>query len=326
MGWKINENNIKFRFATILAVLFLFIVALIHPGYAFSIDQVPNSDQANDPNKVLVGIYVLNIGKLDMSAGSYTIDFYLDLVSDRSYSIDNIEFMNGYVNSITKDLDYPHEKTYRIQASLFTNIDLRSYPFDDHKLPIEIEDRINTTRSLIYVFDAKNSSIDPDATLIGWQLKGYSGGSIPHIYSIENTTFSRFFFDVDIRRAAATSGVKLFLPVFLIILVSLLSLLFKGDRISTRITVNSTMLLATILLHLRMEDGLPNISYLTFADQFMVLTYVILIAVLISGVLLALYFERKDYPRADNIYKYSLRTIPIIAIVSYIVLFSSLFY
>jgi hypothetical protein len=110
MGWKINENNIKFRFATILAVLFLFVVALIHPGYAFSIDQVPNSDQAIEPNKVLVGIYVLNIGKLDMSTGSYTIDFYLDLVSDRSYPIDNIEFMNGYVNSITKDLDYPHEK------------------------------------------------------------------------------------------------------------------------------------------------------------------------------------------------------------------------
>jgi hypothetical protein len=85
------------------------------------------------------------------------------------------------------------------------------------------------------------------------------------------------------------------------------------------------MLLATILLHLRMDDGLPSISYLTFADQFMVLTYLILIGVLISGVLLALYFERKEYQRTDNIYMYSLRTIPIIAIVSYIVLFSLLF-
>jgi hypothetical protein len=176
MGRVINENNIKFRFATILAVLFLFVVALIHPGYAFSTDQERHSDKAIEPKKVLVGIYVLNIGKLDMSTGSYTLDFYLDLVSDRSYSIDNIEFMNGYVNSITNDLDYPHEKTYRIQASLFTNIDLQCYPFDEHKLPIEIEDRVNTTRSLIYVFDAKNSSIDHDATLIGWQLKGFSGG------------------------------------------------------------------------------------------------------------------------------------------------------
>jgi len=317
---------LDFRFATILAVLFLFIVALIHPGFAFSTDQVFNPDQANEPTKVLVGIYVLNIGKLDMSTGSYTIDFYIDLVSDRPYSIENIEFMNGYVNSIAKNLDDPHEKTYRIQASLFTNVNLRSYPFDEHKLPIEIEDRINTTRSLIYVFDAKNSSIDSDATLIGWELKGFSGGSIPHFYSIYNATFSRFVFDVDIKRETATSGVKLLLPVFLIILVSLLSLLFKGDRVSTRITVNSTMLLATILLHLRMEEGLPSISYLTFADEFMVLTYVILIAVLISGVLLALYSERKDYQRANDIYKYSLRIIPIITIALYIVLFSLLFY
>ncbi len=317
---------LNFRFATILAVLFLFIIALIPPGFAFSTDQLSNQDQTNEPAKVFVGIYVLDIGMLDMSTGSYTIDFYIDLVSDRPYSIDNIEFMNGYVNSVTKILEDPYEKMYRIQASLFTNVDLQNYPFDKHKLPIEIEDRINTTKSLIYVFDAKNSSIDSNAALVGWQLKGYSGRSIPHFYSIYNETYSRFVFDVDIRRTNVTSGFKLLLPVFLIILVSLLSLLFKGDRVSTRITVNSTMLLATILLHLRMQEGLPSISYFTFADEFMVLTYVILIAVLISGVLLALYYERKDYQRANDIYKYSLRIIPVITIASYIVLFSLLFY
>ena len=130
-----------------------------------------------------------------------------------------------------------------------------------------IEDRINTSKNLIFVFDAKNSGIDPDMTPVGWQLEGISGKSIPHVYSIDNTTYSRFVFDIDIRRATATSGAKLFLPAFLIILVSLLSLLLRGDRVSTRITVNSTMLLATILLHIRMEDGLPYISYLNMLNR-----------------------------------------------------------
>ena len=67
-------------------------------------------------------------------------------------------------------------------------------------------------------------------------------------------------------------------------------------------------------------------SYLTFTDQFMILNYVILIAALISGVLLAYYYERKDYPRADDIYKYSLRIIPIFTVALYIVLFFVIFH
>ena len=31
--------------------------------------------------EILVGIYILDIGKLDISTGSFTVDFYLDLKS-----------------------------------------------------------------------------------------------------------------------------------------------------------------------------------------------------------------------------------------------------
>jgi hypothetical protein len=295
---------------------------------AVSNDQTAGPEHLNEPinesTKVLVSIYVLNIGNLDVNTGSYTIDFYLDLVSNRPYSIDSIEFMNGYASRVVKEYGDPHEKTYRVQAQLSTNVDLRNYPFDEHKLPIEIEDQLNATGSLSYVFDSKNSSIDPNATLVGWQLESFNGGQILHRYSIYNTTFSRFSFDINIRRATVTSTVKLFLPVLLVIIVSLLSLLFKGDRVSTRITVNSTMLLATVLLHLRMGEGLPPISYLTFADQFMILTYIIMIAVLVSGVLLAVYTERKDYEQADRVYRYALHIIPIVTVGLYILMFASL--
>ena len=312
------------RLAILLSVFFAVIVAFSPLVFALSNDHTARPEHSNESTKVLVGVYVLNIGNLDVDTGSYTVDFYLNLISDKPYSIDNLEFMNGYTSRVVKEYDDPHEKTYRVQVQLSTNVDLRNYPFDEHQLPIEIEDQLNTTRSLIYVFDSKNSGIDHNATLVGWQLESFNGGQIPHQYSIDNSTFSRFLFDINIRRATVTSTVKLFLPVFLVIIVSLLSLLFKGDRVSTRITVNSTMLLATVLLHLRMGEGLPPISYLTFADQFMILTYIIMIAVLVSGVLLAVYTERKDYQQADRVYTYALHLIPIVTVGLYILMFSSL--
>lgn len=86
---------------------------------------------------------------LDMSTGSFTIDFFLNLVSDRPHSIDNLEFMNGNVNMIDRDEDDPYKKAYRAKASFFTDFDLRSYPFDEQRLPIKIEDRINDNQVVI---------------------------------------------------------------------------------------------------------------------------------------------------------------------------------
>jgi hypothetical protein len=312
------------RLVILLTVFLVFAFAFSSPVLALSYDQTAKPENFNESTKIFISVYVLNIGNLDVETGSYTIDFYLTMKSDRPYSIDRLEFMNGYSTMAYSESDDPHEKIYRVKAQLFTNVDLQNYPFDEHKLSIKIEDEINTTGSLIYIFDEKNSGIDPDATLVGWQSEGFSGGQIIHRYPNFNGTFSRFFFDINIRRATVASTVKLFLPVLLVIIVSLLSLLFKGDKVSTRITVNSTMLLATVLLHFRMGEGLPPIPYLTFADQFMILTYIIMIAVLVSGVLLALYTERKDYRRVDIVYRYALRFIPVIAVCSYALMFLSL--
>ncbi|RQW77974.1 MAG: hypothetical protein EHM14_13145 [Methanothrix sp.] len=312
------------RLVILLTVFLIFAVAFSSPVFALSHDQNAKPEPFNESTKVFMSVYVLNIGNLDVETGSYTIDFYLIMKSDKPYSIDSLEFMNGYITKLDNESSDPHEKIYRIRTQLFTNVDLQNYPFDEHKLSIEIEDETNTTGSLIYIFDEKNSGIDPDVTMVGWQSEGFSGGQIIHQYPNFNGTFSRFFFDINIRRAKVASTVKLFLPVLLVIIVSLLSLLFKGDRVSTRITVNSTMLLATVLLHFRMGEGLPPIPYLTFADQFMILTYLIMITVLVSGVLVALYAERKDYCRADMVYKYALYFIPVVTVCSYTIMFVSL--
>jgi hypothetical protein len=232
--------------------------------------------------------------------------------------------MNGYTTRVEKLIDNSFEKFYRIQASLATNIDLRNYPFDKHSLPIQIEDRTNTSDSLIYKFNATDSGMDPEVTLVGWQLDGYNATISPHEYSVYNQTFTRLIFNIEISRHKITAGIKFFLPVALIVIVALLSMLFKADRISNRITVNSTMILAAVLLHLRLESDIPASAYLTFADEFMILTYGILILVLISTVMLAFHTTRKDHEQADKIYRYSLVIIPIITICSYALLFASL--
>ena len=135
-----------------------------------------------EPVNVSVGVYILNVGKFDVSTGSYTIDFYLSFNCDKPCSPENFEFMNGRATSIDKLIDEPKEKFYRIQASLSQNIDLRQYPFDKHSLTIKIEDKKKTTDQLVYEFDEKNSGIDPAVTIVGWQLDGWNAKVEEHNY------------------------------------------------------------------------------------------------------------------------------------------------
>ena len=70
------------------------------------------------PQVIKVGVYVLNVGKFELSTGQYTMDFYLSLTSDRPIADNSFEFMNGRASSSDLLISEPTNKFYRIQANL----------------------------------------------------------------------------------------------------------------------------------------------------------------------------------------------------------------
>ncbi len=290
----------------------------------FLLLPISYSEAQSDPEEVVVGVYILNVGKFDVSTGSYTIDFYLSLRCDKPCSPEKFEFMNGRATSIDKLVDEPSEVFYRIQASLVENVDLRQYPFDSHALTIIIEDKKKTKEELVYKLDESNSAIDKNVVIIGWKLDGWNATVSDHYYPAYNETFSSFIFKINISRVGMTSILKSFLPVFFMVFVALLSLLLKADKVTTRLTLNISTLLAAVMFHLNLTSSIPPVGYLTFADKFMIVTYIILIAVLFTGIILMRHTEQKEEIRAQKIYKYALYSIPIVTIFIYAVLFLSI--
>lgn|SRR3989338_1185554 len=288
-------------------ILLLLLLAL--PAYADNVTHVS------------VGTYVLNVGKFEVSTGSYTIDFYLDFRCDTNCSPERFEFTNGRATSIDKLIDTPTEKFYRIQASLSQNIDLRKYPFDRHSLTIELEDKDKTTDEQVYIADIENSGTDPSVIIVGWHLDGWNAGVREHYYEPYNQTFSRYIYSIEIGRVPLTSMLKSFLPVFFMVFVALLSLLLRADKVTTRLTLNISTLLAAVMFHVNLTSTIPPVGYLTFADKFMIATYLILIMVLFSGIMLMRHTELKEEVMAEKLYKYALFSIPVITIIAYIMIF-----
>ena len=155
----------------------------------------------------------------------------------------------------------------------------------------------------------------------GGRLTGTDARVTNQTYVTGEVPYSRAVFSYGIERDAASTILKFFLPISLIIIVSLASLLMK---VSSRLGLNGSMFLAAVLIHWRVADAIPLVAYATFLDLFMIITYATLVMVLVSGILILKFSEDKDTERVEQVNRWSLRIIPALSISLYFLLFLSI--
>ncbi len=252
------------------------------PATAVTAPEAPAAQQ-----EILVGIYVLDIGKLDISTGSFTVDFYLDLKSkDPKDQIPAdaaaLEFMNGR-GAFDLVEDKGNEKFYRVLATLSTPIDLRRFPFDAQKMEIIMENKTNGLDRIKYVPLTAESGMDQAIVFPGWNIQGWAATSGEHEYPVyktpegKNEVYSQYVFTVNIARLPLNSFLKTFLPVLFLMLIVTASFILDPDKVTTRLAAVSSALIASVMFHVSISGQIPPVGYLTFADKFMVLTYLILL-------------------------------------------------
>ncbi len=268
-----------------------------------------------------VGVYLLNLGKFDVATGSFTADFYLSMKCSSNCPSESFEFANGRASSIDKIINKPKEKFYRIQANLNSPVDLKKFPFDRQEMRIILEDKNSTIEELRYVPLPDESGIDGSITFVGWNLNGWNVDVKEHYYSAYNETYSQYVFTVSISRIALSSFMKTFLPVFLILMVVLLSLVLDPDKIPTRITMAGSSLVASVMFHISISNQIPPVGYLTFADKFMVLTYFILVLIFLINIVLLELQESKKSGLVEKIHHSTEFSMLFITPILYLVLF-----
>lgn len=271
----------------------------------------PVSAQVEEPTKVDVGVYVVNIGRFDVGSGSFSADFYLWFKWTGNYSDpealnkalpERFELMNGKIDKITilvadKNLtDGYNYLLYRIQASFTDPVNLQRYPLDTHHLTIEVEDQLKTVNTLVYELDSE-SGVDRLVSIQGWDL-GSANASTTVTNHLYNTTFgypgqnytetySRFVFSLPIQRPVLSSMLKTMIPIIVILLIAIVSFLVKPENFGPRISLNVTTILTAVAYHINLTSSIPPIGFLTLADRLMLSVYAILVYALIVTIGLA---------------------------------------
>ena len=302
----------------------------------------PSPRVATKPNSVIpaaegaliekVGLYILGISNLDVASGSYSMDMYLNFKCNLPCNTNpnNIDFdvMNATddpnISDQTSDTQGNTIHYYRVRVPLAENLNLSDFPFDYHRLSMQIEDKIYGTTQLNYEFDPEKSGVDDYAVVSGWEVqKTVTAEVLNHDYHIYSEPYSRLVFKVAIYHPWFSSFMKGLFAAIVIVLVGMLSFLMKYDEITERLALVSSTLVGAILYHLTLTSSIPPIGYMTFADKFMYTNYVVISIALGVTVSLMLYINAGQEEKAKRLHSYTRLAIPAawIAAMLYLIVF-----
>jgi hypothetical protein len=277
--------------------------------------------QPAGPALVQVSVYIISLGKYDVANGSFTVDFYLDLKHAAGVDPTGFEFMNGRAASTDLMINTPTEQFYRIQANLVSPVDLKRFPFDRQQMQIILEDKNNSIEKQRYVPLTNECALDPAVTFIGWDIKDFGALESEHVYRKWGESYSQFVFDVNIARLGVNAFMKTFLPVFFIVLIVLSSFILGPDQAITRLGMAGSGLVAAVMFHVSISNQIPPVGYLTFADKFMVLTYLVtLLSFLINVVIIAAQ-RRKQQGLVDRLHHATEVSVFVLVPLAYVLLF-----
>lgn len=271
-------------------------------------------------SQVSVGTYVINAGRFDPQSGTYTVDFYLSLKCESNCS-SNFEFVNGRANTIDKIIDEPTEKFYRIQATLQDNVDFRKFPFDTHTLTIRLEDKTQTKEDQFYIINEKETGLSDSINFIGWELKGWNANVVDNYYSVYDENYSTYIFSINLKREWVSSFLKTFVPIFFIMLLNFFAHFPDPDKITNRLTMHTSFIIAAVMFHVAIGNQLPPLGYLTLADKFMFASYLSLGFSLLSAIVVLELVEEKKMNLVTKVHKMSGLASFFIWIISLVIIF-----
>jgi len=267
---------------------------------------------AANPVKVSVGVWLVNVERVDLAASSYRLDFYLWFRFNPSEinasTVKEFEIVNGAPTrtpEIVKEEEGRIE--YRIRGEFVKTFDFTRYPFETHTLTIELEHKRLNASNLIYEPDPE-TAVDEAVNVAGWEIGGFETASVEHFYGDE--AYSRFIFSLHLKRPGLSSFVKSVLPILIITTISLLTFFISPQNFGQRIGLAVSTLMSASAFHLSLLSGLPPVGYLTLADRIMISVY----AIFLYNLSVSVYIMKLvDAKKSEEAQKFNSKALKVLA-------------
>ena len=249
---------------------------------------------------ITVGTHILDVYSIDPSDSTWMCNFYIwwkwtgDIDPSLDWAIINSGDPQSHFKqtfSYVDDSGNPQPlimesgEKYQfatVSASLVGTFDYSRFPFDRQSFNIDIESNGYNNQELTYVNDVNGATMDSIVNVHGWQIKDLNQANLTHTYDsifgfadsdVKESSYSllRTSFYVD---RPITYGIwKLFIPMFVIMLVGLLALFVHSTRFEERLALSGSSLLALIFLQQGYSGNIPDPAPLVLMDKMYALAY-----------------------------------------------------
>lgn len=250
---------------------------------AYCLIFIASCCQAQDtkPDTVKTGIYIISIHDIDFKQKEYTITFWLWL----KYKNKDFDFLENLEIPLAKNVsrsfatvDSSNDRIYilmKLQCQMKDSWKIGSFPFDQQKLRLSIENSQYDSRSLIFIPDTLGKNYDPRFTLNGWNIdsckisvgiKAYETGFGDESLAKPHTEYSAFKVRLSIRRDAGGLFWKMFIGMYIAFLIAYVCFYIHPDGIDSRFGLSVGSLFAVIGNKYIIDSSLPESTSFTLVD------------------------------------------------------------
>ncbi len=263
------------------------------------------------PTRVRLGFRVMRIEKITEQDGNYSGELTLTYRWPAGGLRPDPQPRNAVDVDVSLDETHLREgqcyREKRIIGTFQTWFRLRRFPFDQHNLRLNLEDRQYTPEQLVYEPELWPNTISVDALreLTAWEIP-----EMPHIAYIKVSTFAfpdhaphpqLVLVHIPVIRHSWFYMTRFFVPLLLLVAIAYSIFWVKPEDLGSAAGIGITCMLSIIAFQLAQADTLPRVPYLTIADRVYTICYILIAVALGCAVIEAYWWRTGHEARAESV-------------------------
>jgi hypothetical protein len=230
-------------------------------------------------SNVETGIYINNFPTLSFYKNNFSADstvwFKFPIGTESLETIEQFSFKNGRILHKSKPIITQDNGNviarYQVTFDLKTHLKYEKFPFSGHRMHIIMENRTVSPRELTFNSEDENLRFSDKILTENWKPKnthvnsGYISSTIDDDNPAMNVSYPAVIYSIDFFNNSLRTIIALFLPMFLIFFVGLVSFIRTIDD-PDRLRLSASITPSLVLFRLVMESLSPSQVSFTEAD------------------------------------------------------------
>jgi hypothetical protein len=277
--------------------------------------------------RVTVGVVFNGFSEITERSGTWDADYYLYEAwtpepgfTPQTEVVNEVSRVGAQFDS-TELRDGRCLRSRRIRSKLRSPFNLRTFPFDDQILTLDLSDDDFPSAQLEYAAVPLVAGVDDDVreSISGWKLVGdpsFSRETRTFKWESGAPAYDYAHFAVRVRRHVTFHLTRYLLPLLIIVAVAFGVFWVHPDDLSSSLSVGVTCMLAAIALQFAEGGTLPEVSYLTLADRVFAICYFAIAASVGESIYVNVLARRGDKDKALRVDRRARRWFPAALVVA----------